>query len=26
MAADGTEQMIAIFDCDAPAWRRVGER
>ncbi len=24
MDADGTEQMIAVFDCDAPMWRRVG--
>ncbi|PRY29414.1 type III secretion system (T3SS) SseB-like protein [Pseudosporangium ferrugineum] len=23
--ADGGEQMIATFDCDAPVWRRVGE-
>ncbi|MFI7539675.1 SseB family protein [Actinoplanes sp. NPDC049599] len=26
MDADGTEQMIAVFDCDAPVWRRVGEQ
>lgn len=25
MDADGDERMIAIFDCDAPVWRRVGE-
>jgi hypothetical protein len=25
MDADGTEKMIAIFDTDAPVWRRVGE-
>ena len=25
MDADGNERMIAIFDCDAPSWRRVGE-
>jgi hypothetical protein len=25
MDADGTEKMIAIFDADAPVWRRVGE-
>ena len=24
MDADGAEQMIAVFDCDAPVWRRVG--
>jgi hypothetical protein len=24
--ADGEERMIAIFDCDAPAWLRVGEQ
>ncbi len=24
--ADGTEKMIAIFDCDAPIWRKVGEQ
>jgi SseB protein N-terminal domain len=24
--ADGTERMIAIFDADAPVWRRVGEQ
>jgi hypothetical protein len=26
MDADGTEKMVAIFDCDAPIWRRVGEQ
>jgi hypothetical protein len=26
MDADGTEKMIAIFDCDVPAWRKVGEQ
>jgi hypothetical protein len=26
MDADGAEQMIAVFDCDAPVWRRVGEQ
>ena len=26
MDADGSERMIAIFDSDAPAWRRVGEQ
>jgi hypothetical protein len=26
MDADGTETMIAILDCDAPVWRRVGDR
>jgi hypothetical protein len=26
MDADGSERMIAILDCDAPAWRRVGEQ
>jgi hypothetical protein len=26
MDADGTEKMIAIFDCDAPVWRKVGEQ
>jgi hypothetical protein len=26
MDADGTERMVAIFDCDAPIWRRVGEQ
>jgi type III secretion system (T3SS) SseB-like protein len=26
MDADGSERMIAIFDCDAPIWRRVGEQ
>jgi hypothetical protein len=26
MDADGTEKMVAIFDADAPAWRRVGEQ
>jgi hypothetical protein len=26
MDADGNERMIAIFDCDAPIWRRVGEQ
>ena len=25
MDADGDERMIAVFDCDAPVWRRVGE-
>jgi hypothetical protein len=25
MDADGSERMIAIFDCDAPIWRKVGE-
>jgi SseB protein N-terminal domain len=25
MDADGTEKMVAIFDSDAPIWRRVGE-
>jgi hypothetical protein len=24
--ADGEERMIAVFDCDAAAWRRVGEQ
>ncbi|WP_246595785.1 SseB family protein [Actinoplanes auranticolor] len=24
--ADDAEQLIAVFDCDAPVWRRVGER
>jgi hypothetical protein len=24
--ADSAEQLIAVFDCDAPVWRRVGER
>ena len=24
--ADGGEHMIAILDCDAPAWRKVGEK
>ncbi|WP_239130672.1 SseB family protein [Actinoplanes nipponensis] len=23
---DGAEQLIAVFDCDAPMWRRVGEQ
>jgi hypothetical protein len=26
MDADGTEKMVAIFDCDAPIWRRVGDQ
>ena len=26
MDADGTERMVAIFDCDTPIWRRVGEQ
>jgi hypothetical protein len=26
MDGDGAEHMIAIFDCDAPVWRRVGEQ
>jgi type III secretion system (T3SS) SseB-like protein len=26
MDADGHDQMIAVFDCDAPVWRRVGEQ
>ena len=26
MDADGTEKMVAIFDADAPTWRRVGEQ
>jgi hypothetical protein len=26
MDADGAERMIAVFDCDAPVWRRVGEQ
>ena len=26
MDADGNDQMIAVFDCDAPVWRRVGEQ
>jgi hypothetical protein len=26
MDADGTEKMVAIFDADAPVWRRVGEQ
>ena len=26
MDSDGAEQMIAVFDCDAPVWRRVGEQ
>jgi hypothetical protein len=26
MDADGAEQMIAVFDCDAPVWRRVGDQ
>jgi hypothetical protein len=25
MDGDGGERMIAIFDCDAPIWRKVGE-
>ena len=25
MDGDGGETMIAVFDCDAPVWRRVGE-
>ena len=25
MDADGTQRMVAIFDCDAPVWRKVGE-
>jgi hypothetical protein len=25
MDADGTERMIAVFDGDAPTWRRVEE-
>jgi hypothetical protein len=25
MDADGSEKMIAILDCDAPSWRRVGD-
>ena len=24
--ADGTEKMVAIFDADAPQWRKVGDR
>jgi hypothetical protein len=24
--ADGTEKMVAIFDCDTPVWRRVGDQ
>jgi hypothetical protein len=24
--ADGTEKMIAVLDCDAPVWRKVGEQ
>ena len=26
MDAEGSERMIAIYDADAPAWRRVGEQ
>jgi hypothetical protein len=26
MDGDGAEHMIAILDCDAPVWRRVGEQ
>jgi hypothetical protein len=26
MDTDGTERMIAMFDADAPVWRRVGEQ
>jgi hypothetical protein len=26
MDADGAERMVAIFDADAPMWRRVGEQ
>ncbi|MFG1605553.1 SseB family protein [Actinoplanes sp. NPDC049265] len=26
MDADGTEKMVAIFDADAPQWRKVGEQ
>ncbi|MEU7904201.1 SseB family protein [Actinoplanes sp. NPDC049118] len=26
MDADGDKQIVAIFDCDAPVWRRVGEQ
>jgi hypothetical protein len=26
MDADGSEKMIAVLDCDAPVWRRVGEQ
>ena len=26
MDSDGGEQMIAVLDCDAPLWRRVGEK
>jgi hypothetical protein len=26
MDADGNETMIAVFDCDAPVWRRIGEQ
>jgi hypothetical protein len=26
MDADGDDQMIAVLDCDAPVWRRVGEQ
>jgi hypothetical protein len=26
MDGDGSEHMIAILDCDAPVWRRVGEQ
>ena len=26
MDADGSERMVAIFDTDAPVWRRVGEQ
>jgi hypothetical protein len=25
MDADGNEKMVAIYDCDAPIWRKVGE-
>ncbi|MET8153086.1 SseB family protein [Actinoplanes sp. NPDC005259] len=26
MDADGDRQLVAVFDCDAPVWRRVGEQ
>ena len=26
MDADGNERMVAIFDSDAPVWRKVGEQ
>ncbi|MBB4766960.1 SseB family protein [Amorphoplanes digitatis] len=26
MDADGDKQLVAVFDCDAPVWRRAGEQ